>query len=390
MHIPLWRKIAIVSGFGILLAIVASISLTYFSLEEPLRPKIQKSHNNALSWLISNYTPQTHLFVYALNPQTGEYPLENNALRQLMASRAIASRSAHSLELQEIHKDNLSFVLKEWYQQDGQSAYVLFDARSKLGANAMLLRTLVASPYFSEYQEEAHAIANGIMALQLEDGSFVPWYVAPEYSNGLEIDYLLTFYSGEALLALIEYYEKTNDPDVFFAISMAVDFYLEKYVTNLEENYYPAYVPWHTLALSAFYDIAPDERYPTAVFIMTDELLELFDSETVMGRFYNPNLSHFGRPHAASDGVYTEGVAYAYELALKVGDTQRAKRYKEVLILGLKNLISLQYKEESATNVLPAYTYLGGLRTNLVDPTIRVDNTQHALDAFEKALTLPL
>ena len=387
-HIPLWRKVAITASFGLILGIVVLLTLPFLSSHQTLLVQVQNAHDRAFAWLVANYIPQTQLFTYLVHPQTGEYPLENNAIRQLMTSRALAVRAFASEDLLEIHAQNLNHILDEWYVVDERGGYVLFNNIGKLGATAMLLRTLTASPLYAQHTDTAEALVQRILDQQQSDGSFRAWIVAPPYPT--DEAYYLTFYSGEALLALSEYYTQTRDDTVYDALVRGIDFYLDAYVTNIDEHYYPAYVPWHTMTLSSFYEHNPDPRYTKAIFILTDRLLEMLDTDIVRGRFYNPDTPEFGRPHAASDGVYTEGLAYAYEHALDVGDYERASIYRDALVLATQNLINLQYADDESSHILPSYTYAGGLRTSLTDPFIRVDNTQHALDAFQKILTLPL
>lgn len=380
------KDYVLVGGIAVLLTIVLAVLIPLLYSSAQLESRVQDAHDRAFTWLIANFTPQTGLFTYAVNPQTGEFPLENNAIRQLMASRAIAEKSSESSDLLELHTTNLTYLLDNWYVTEGERGYVLFEEKSKLGANAMLLRTLVASPLFENHAREARALALGIMSLQNADGSFEPWYVEPSYEY--DKDYLLTFYSGEALLALVEYYQKTEQQEFLDAATRSANFYVQHYADNLAQNYYPAYVPWHSIALNKLYKLTGDTRYSNAAFTMTDKLLELQDTTTIRGRFYNPETPEFGRPHAASDAIYTEGLAYALELARLAGDKDRARTYEKAMWLGVQNLLSLQFKEERSDFPLPAYTYVGGLKTNVIDATIRVDNTQHALDAFVKILSL--
>jgi len=48
----------------------------------------------------------------------------------------------------------------------------------------------------------------GILSLIDKKGEFHPWLKEPDYEY--DKDYLLTFYSGEAILSLVEYYEKNR------------------------------------------------------------------------------------------------------------------------------------------------------------------------------------
>ncbi len=344
---------------------------------------VAETNEFAKNWLFSNVRDKG-LFVYAADPSSGEVSTKNNAIRQLMASRMLAQDSHNDPELLELHKLNLDFLFDYWYQERGGEGYVYYSDKSKLGANAMLLRTLAASPLFEAYQNEAEALTRGILALQDEDGSFSAWYIEPDYEY--DEDYILTFYSGEAILALVEYYKATNNEDVLSAAEKSAAYYLDRYVDHLEDNYYPAYVPWHTMAYRHLYILTGDDKYADAIFILNDKLLELFDETNQVGRFYNPDTPEYGTPHASSDGVYTEGLAYAYEVAVLMGDEEHAERYADVLELSLQNLISLQYRDELDKSPMQPEEYIGSIRIREDSSWNRVDTAQHAIDAFDHIL----
>lgn len=369
----------------LIILILASAFFYFFAVRTALHRNVQQLNELAETWLFENLK-DNGLFVYSLDPRTAEAPHTNNTIRQLMASRILAEKSNNNPKLRPLHQKNLDFIFKYWYRTDGDIGYIYYTNKSKLGANAMLLRTLIASPFFDTYTERAAELAHGILALQHEDGSFDAWYVAPTYAYDEER--LLTFYSGEALLALVEYFEKTGDEHYLEAAKRSADFYLDAYVTHIEENYYPAYVPWHTIALEKLYTITGDPRYPEAVFVMNDKLLELQDTTMFRGRFFNPNTPQYGNPHTASDAVYTEGLAYAYELADLTHDVTHKKRYREAIELSLYNLGTLQYTDPSPLLVSEPQEYIGALRTRADSTWIRVDTTQHALDAFTKLLEI--
>lgn len=361
---------------------LGSVGVENLEFDFNFQYKVEKANELAKGWLESNLRNKG-LFMYAFNPETNEVSTHNNAIRQLMASRVLAVESAIHEEFLPPHQRNLDFLFKFWYRTNGNEGYVFYDNKSKLGANAIFLRTLVASPLFANYSKEADQLYRGILSLQKESGAFRPWYIEPDY--GYDSDYLLTFYSGEAILALVEYYEKTGDPAVLAAAKHSIDFYLNRYVTEQEQNYYPAYVPWYTVALTKLYAIDPEPRYAEAVFIMNDKLLELLDTTNHMGRFYNPATPEYGTPHTSSDAVYTEGLAYAYELAKRVGDVQHRVLYAKALRLAVSNLVSLQYRTVSFPQV-ELTRYVGALRIREDSTWIRVDTTQHAVDAFTHIL----
>jgi hypothetical protein len=349
------------------------------------------THRRAQDWLVSAVSPEGQ-FHYLYYPSRNHYSTSrNNMIRQLMSSRGLAELASEREELLPLHRRNLDYIFEHWYREERDHGFIYFRDKSKLGANATALRALVYSPLFDDYREQALRLAKSIMYLQLDDGSFEPWYKEPGYNY--DRDRLLTFYSGEALLALLEYYNRTGDEMVLAAAMHSQDYYVRRYADELEKNYYPAYVPWHAQSLSALYKISGERRYAEAVFTMTDKLLEIqnrdgADDSYYLGRFYNPATPQYGSPHSSSDAVYTEGVAYAYELALELGDKARARRYREALILGLHNLRNLQYRDERMYFVRELPAVDGAMRIHTTNNAVRVDTTQHALDAFSKVAEL--
>lgn len=339
----------------------------------------------AKAWLFRNIRDKG-LFVYAYDPARGSYSTKNNEIRQLLASRVLAVECAKTEEaaLCGSHEKNLDFIFEHWYREDERGGHVEYEGKSKLGANAMLLRVLVASAYLAEHDDRARELFRTIQYMQNEDGSFRAWYIEPPYDNNDA--YLLTFYSGEAILALLEYYEQTGSEEALVAAKRAQDYYLGLYVDRIDETYYPALVPWHTTALSKLYAITEETRYADAAFVLADKLLEMQDQSEYVGRFYDPRTPQYGEPHASSDAVYTEGLSYALELAQAVGDNTREARYREALILAFRNLASLQYSASIQGSSEPFQRYRGALRIRAGSTWIRLDATVHAIDAFENIL----
>jgi len=338
--------------------------------------EVVKSNDMAIEWLLNNIRPKG-IFVYLYNVREDSSSNKNNMVRQLMASRLLAELSQTNSAFLEKHKKNLNYIFKYWYQKQGQIGYVFYNEKSKLGANAMLLRTLVFSPSFDQFRDKARMLYNGIVHLLYKDGAFKPFLIEPSYKY--DRDYVLTFYSGEAILALVEYYKKIGNEKILKAAVRAQDFYIERYVKNLKDNYYPAYVPWHTQSLNKLYKLTKNDKYANAVFILNDELLKIQDNDEFPGRFHDPQFPQYGNPHASSDGVFTEGLAYAYEIAVLKNDQKHIKKYERAIKLAVRNLISLQYSGDNRKSK-------GAFRCRAGDNRIRVDTTQHTIDAYRKII----
>lgn len=354
------------------------------------REKIKKSLDLAKGWMLLNLDEEGN-FNYEYNPSNGEYSRSNNMIRQLMSSRWLAEESGKNDILLQMHRVNLDFVLRNWYREDGELGYIYFSDKSKIGAIAMALRFLIISPDFKEYEDEAVKLANTIKYLQNEDGSLRAWYIEPDYYYDEEK--LLTYYSGEAILSLVELYEKTGDEEYLNAAVRSQDYYIKEYVDDMEINYFPAYVPWHTISLYKLYMITESEKYKDAIYKLNDEIVRMQNQDgkpyiDFLGRFYDPDHPEYGVPFSGSTAVDIEGLTYAYELAELDEDYERMCEYKKSIFLGAHNLINLQFDGADMYYLSHPERVEGALRFRVDDNRIRIDTTQHTIDAFNRILEI--
>lgn len=373
------------------LFVLLFISASSFAEKSKLPPELDRSYKLAENWFLNSIN-EKGIFNYIYDSHLDSYSTTNNAIRQLMSSRLLAEMAASDPSLRAKHQKNLDFIFKNWILRKEKLSFVYLFGKSKLGANAMMLRTLVASPFYEKYREEAERFKSAIFRTMDSDGSFYPFLVEPSYKY--DRDYLNTFYTGEALVALIEYYQKEKDEAAFLAAKLAQNFYIKKYVRDLDKNYYPAYVPWHTISLNLLYKITKNKEYADAIFVLNDKLLEMLDRSDHVGRFFNPATPQYGNPHASSDGVYTEGLSYALEIARIVGDKKRMASYQSALDIAFRHLVSLQYTEANSSHLPTPKRSIGAFRirrTKKESPfserpgsNIRIDSVQHTMDAFRK------
>ncbi len=154
------------------------------------------------------------------------------------------------------------------------------------------------------------------------------------------------FYSGEALLFWAEALRRGES----FAPS------LQQYMAAFRHSRSrhrrsrnPAFVPWHTQACAAMYAVTRNRVFVEFSCEMNDWLLPMQQNEMaeldLQGPFYNPKRPDFGPPHAASTGVYLEGLADALALARSTGDTTRAEAYRSAIDCGMRNLRQLQFRD---------------------------------------------
>ena len=339
-------------------------------------------HKELMQVLVNVFDRSSGLFHYSVSTR-GKLSDRNNAIRQLLGSRVLAENSHDKESLLELHRQNLQTLMTRWYRVEGDIGYVLFKNKSKLGANAMLLRVILASPDYQQFGEQARQLVNGILSLMEENGAFRPWLIEPDYEY--DANYLLTFYSGEALLALFEYVEKSGNQTVLAQAIHSQDYYLNRYVRQMALHYYPAYVPWHTQSLYKAWQLTDDEKYANAILVLNNKVLELQDQEHHRGRFYNPETPQYGKPHSSSDAVYVEGLAVARKLAVDIADDDHQVRYNQAIRIGLEYLQYNQLRNQAPINIEGRDLRInlnGGIVTKRDGHWVRIDTTAHALDAL--------
>ncbi len=366
---------------------VAGIGIVFWNFSQ--QEKVEDSNDKKIQQMIvlgkqwfTNNIRDDGAFNYLYN-EDGTLGDKDNIVRQLLAFRVIAKLCREGDEsLCKIHQRNLDFIFNTTYRIDiknGQKmGHIYYRDMAKLGASALTLRVLVESPYYSNYEKEAWEIFKGIEFLQKGDGSLDPFLTELKYT--VDDDYALTFYSGETTLALIEYYEKVGKDEVYNVAKKSQDYYLDKYVKNINYNYYPAYVPWHTLSLLKFYKKTKDKKYADAVFVLNDELIKIQDKQDAVGRFYDWHRPEYGKPHSSSDGIYAESLVASYQLALELDDKKHQAWYGEAVGLSLDNLVSLQFCNESNNIKVIEKKLCGSMKARRESLFSRVDSLAHTFE----------
>jgi len=324
--------------------------------------------------------------IYKYWPSTGSESSGDNSIRQAMATvclNRIALRSGNAAD-RDIADRNLGHLLRKYYRRKDALGFIAEGEKAKLGAAALAALAIQENPNRANYQEPLDSLARTVDFLWQETGEFIT-FLRPEGRNDNQ-----NFYPGEALLFwAIRLAETAGDPSRFL---QSFAYYRDSHRANRN----PAFVPWHTQAYYTALPVVGTEAAAALkdfIFEMNDWLLEMQQWEgnlhpDLLGRFYNPRHPEYGPPHASSTGVYLEGLIDAFDLARQVGDSDRAARYRLAILRGLRSLMQLQFRDETDMYyVSKRERVLGGIRTEVYDNTIRVDNVQHGLMGILKILS---
>jgi hypothetical protein len=348
---------------------------------------VANAYARAQAWFIGNIRGDG-AFPYQYLVELDAYGPGDNEIRQLGASRLLAELAASDPVLVPLHRKNLAFALRRWYRETPDSlAYIRsLDGGAKLGGVATALRTMAASPLFAEYEEPAKRLTRTILSLMREDGSLSPWFGEPPYRYSETL--ASSVYSGQAVVALVEYAERFGDGQALQAAKRIQRYNIGHYVRS---NSAPpiASAPWQLMALASLHRATRDSTYASELVLLTDRLLRARDSVGSDRRLLDdPAQSNLDGLHSSADGVITEGLAHAYGIAKERGDSLSAQRYRRALELAVRNLISLQLTERDVPHGVDRRRAVGAIRSRAGMLTTRIDNTYHAMDAFRKVLSV--
>ena len=336
------------------------------------------------AWLRRNMGPDGRL-PYKYWPSRGAESNADNAIRRFLAAWGLARLAAArgSSATAKRARRCLRWTLARYLRTlDSRRAAIVEGDTAKLGAAAVAgLAILEHERLAREFHKELRMLAATVASLR-DDARGYRTFVFPAERDGQNWN----FYSGEALLFECEALRKR------LPFARPVEELVEtlqccREVHRRRPN--PAFVPWHTQACESLHAQTGRQEIARYAFEMNDWLLPMQQWEEVApdlrGRFYSPARPDFGPPHAASTGVYMEGLADAHAMARRCGDATRSARYERALARGLRALRQLQFRGPNDTWYLRRpERVLGALRTETYDNTIRIDNQGHALLAAVK------
>ena len=357
--------------------------------EEITRDRVAQLAKGMSDWM-GNQVDATGRIVYKYWPSAGTQSSADNSIRQVMATLClgrIANRSGHTKD-RAIADRNLDHLLREYYREEGTTLGLIVEQvavgspKAKLGAIALTALAILEHPVASRYQEPFQRLVNTVDVLSHADGSFQTFYWPSDRNDNHN------FYPGETLL----FWAIALQRGVAVTTAQRYLASFRHYRDFFRANPNPAFVPWHTQAHVHLFAVLPEQEIADFVFEMNDWLLEMVQWKRapypdLMGRFYNPERRDFGPPHASSTAVYLEGLIDAWQLAKRFGMLDRADQYRVAILRGCRSLCQLQFSTaEDMFYVTRKNPVAGGIRTEVYDNSIRVDNVQHGLMALHRIL----
>lgn len=345
------------------------------------RENVASMANEMTDWLVRQVGSDGKT-TYKYWPSSGEYSTSNNMIRQFMGSACLAlAAKRHNGETAEAAKKNFSYNFKNFYIDLPQYGVINEDGKIKLGAAGVAMQAILNLQDHAPYVRHLNRLRSFVEHMQNADGSFRT-FLEPRWRTDCE-----NFYPGEAMLGLAMLDKISPDPAIIERLMRGFHFYRDWHLKNRN----PAFVPWHTQALCLLHSVNGASEVADFIFLMNDWLLGMQQGpeapEDVRGEFFDPKRPQYGPPHASATGVYMEGLAEAFLLARRLGDTRRAEAYRKSLLRAARSLRQMQYSTPLSMFYLHRKERVrGAIRTSSFDNTVRIDNVQHGLMALYKML----
>lgn len=251
-----------------------------------IRPPYNTSNNiktimdNATS-VIQNMIKENGEYIYGYEVNSAEIVKSYNILRH--AGTSLSLLQQYNLnpneELKNQIESTVSYLVDNYLYEKDDMVFVVEKVSSeiKLGGNGLALLMLVnyAKAFdTNKYDDIMRKMADGILYMQLPDGYFYHVY---NLDLTLKAETRINYYDGEALNALMEYYEYCNTKKYYDVCKKALDYYV-----NHAKDYY---TQWMAYALQIFLKYDKSDKY---VKFALDHYTGLSESNYYYKKVFSP------------------------------------------------------------------------------------------------------
>ncbi|MDP6576137.1 MAG: AMMECR1 domain-containing protein [Candidatus Peribacteraceae bacterium] len=347
----------------------------YYINKKLLVSRLGMVHN----WFLQNINSNTGRLQYEYFPNEDKYEESGSSEIRLMATSWALAALQNELggeHLSPIINDMLDYYLKNMRcdvdEEFGDYCVLDIDG-GKIANNAFMLLALIEYPIYPNSEDIKKKLAVGLLRQQKGNGAFLTRFNSDGESGK-------DYYPGEAMLALMKYYQETNDPKYMNAVSKAFPYYRDYWRGNRNT----AFVPWNTRAYKILYEVTKDKNIAIFIFEMNDWMVKY---EQVRESLYKDEIG--GMPKRSprySTSVYMEGMNDAYVVALAERDHRRTVRYRDSIRNGMRFVLLTQYTLENSYYLPNIKNSVGGFRYSLIKNNQRIDFAQHAVFAIIKSI----
>lgn len=209
--------------------------------------------------LLMSMNSQTGRFIYGIRTNNGAEINNYNILRHAGStwSLILYYKQNPSKELKEIIDRSINYLLDNYITDYNDHISFVVEKKSdeiKLGGNALTL--LMLSDYCEvfndkKYNQIAKKIADGIIYMQQENGSF--YHILDTKGNKKE-KYRTIYYDGEAVFSLLKFYKISNNKLYYNKAKKSIDMFLENNYEQYRDH-------WISYSMNEFIRYNSDEKY---------------------------------------------------------------------------------------------------------------------------------
>ncbi len=373
---------------GQLSAISSYLTRSYELNKAPLTEKeLQDSIHAGVVWF-KNAQEESGHFKYEYVPYEGTYRHDDNIVRQAGGLYAlgeiIRKTDDDTLKLSNTIEKAIAYFedTSKEDTREGKTFRCILKSeasmRCPLGATSLALVGILsyvdANPKKEpQYRDLIGDYRTYILTMQKENGGFRDLYTI---GSTVLRDAESSFSNGEALLALVRYYEYNPDGEVKKAID-ATFTYLK--VQPYDANLYL----WIMAALKDMNQLWPNEAYVTYAKDFTNWRIE----RAVATRSSQRNYCAYAEGLASAVSILDESVSKS-ELSLIENELNRLNRKHFALQLTGSDTYRILTKGGTLTleTLRDAELAEGGFLTEDSEPTQRIDFTQHCLNTYLQTL----
>jgi hypothetical protein len=285
--------------------------------------------------------------------------------------------TTHDHRYLEAGRQATTFLKTRFQPAQGHNAYYVLDndGKAKLGANGLGLLALTRQAELdprSADRSNAKRLANMIVAMQNQDGSFESYYPLrgddPAGSVSL-------YYPGEAILGLVSLFKLTGDQQLLESARKGAD-------NVIDSQRRAAELPpdaWLMQALDALYQLGREQRYLDHSIALAEAMMVVQypdDAPPGYAGGFGPGI-----PRTTPAAARSEGLLAAYRLARSVGDP-RASAIKSSLHRSARFQLSQQFNADNSFFLVDPAKALGGFRGGPTSMDIRIDFVQHNISSL--------
>lgn len=323
-------------------------------------------------------------FTYSYFPKGNDVPNKYNLVRHAGTVYAMmelydVTQDADLLDASQRALAYLLQAVQTCTTDIGELSCVVERGYNDLGGNA--LAAVALAKYIEvtgdeHYMPTLQDVVTWVQHMQHEEGAFNTHRVS--YPDSKVLNYSVSYYPGESLLAMTRMYELDANEKWLDAAEKGAQYLINvrdagKSLSSLQHDH------WFLYALNDLYRHRPNPMYLDHAMRISEAILEKQHRYPPYadwrGGFFEPPIS-------TPTATRSEGLCAAYLLARDFNREEEAKAILEGLKLGIAFQLQTQFYPETTLYVQDPQRILGGFHRNLTNFEIRIDYVQHNISSI--------